>query len=256
MTRARGGGPLSLFTAPASDLLGGLDRCLVRGVRGLLWVAIGLVLGWWVYVPVHELLHAAGCLAAGGAVTRLEIDALYGAELLARIIPFVHVGSEYAGRLSGFDTRGSDWIYLATDLAPFLLTLLPGVWWLRRAGRRGRPLLFGAALPWGLAPFLSLTGDGFEIGTLAAVHLPPASGQRLLIGDDLFRKAGELDFSVPGLALGFAIAVAVGLVWAFAWYRLGGGVAALLGEPGFGPPPPVGAQPERARESKAGTASR
>ena len=48
---------------------------------------------------------------------------------------FVVSGSEYAGRLSGFDTRGSDWIYLATDLGPFVLTIFPGVWWMRRAAR-------------------------------------------------------------------------------------------------------------------------
>lgn len=248
---------LAGVTMPISDLLGGLDRCLVRGARGLLWIALGLVLGWWIYVPVHELLHAAGCLAAGGAVSRLEIDAMYGARLLARIFPFVHVGGEYAGRLSGFDTRGSDWIYLATDLAPYLVTFLPGVWWLRRAGRRGRPLWFGAALPWGLAPFLSLTGDAFEIGTLAAVHLPPARGLRTLIGDDLVRKAAEIDFSLPSLAFGFAIAAAVGIAWAFTWYRLGGAIAALLGEPRLGAMtrPPV-ARSSSATGGKAGGASR
>jgi len=52
-------------------------------------------------------------------VSRLEIDPLYGADALARIFPFVSPGGAYAGRLSGFDTRGSDWIYWLTDLAFF-----------------------------------------------------------------------------------------------------------------------------------------
>jgi hypothetical protein len=41
-------------------------------------------------------------------VWRLEIDPLYGGALLARWLPFVEAGGEYAGRLSGFDTAGSD----------------------------------------------------------------------------------------------------------------------------------------------------
>jgi hypothetical protein len=77
-------------------------------------IASSLLLSWWVYVPIHELAHAWGCLLAGGEVTRLEIDWIYGASLLARVFPYVTVGSEYAGRLSGFDNRGSDLTYLVT----------------------------------------------------------------------------------------------------------------------------------------------
>ena len=122
---------------------------------------------------MHELLHAAACRASGGEVTRLEIDRLYGGALLARVFPFVVPASEYAGRLSGFNTRGSDLIYLATDLGPFLLTLFPGVWALRRAAAARSAALFGAALPFALAPFLSLTGDAYEIGSILATRLPP-----------------------------------------------------------------------------------
>lgn len=230
------GSPLRRFVeTPARDLLAGLDLALGASAgapRRLLLVAIGLLGGWWIYVPLHELAHAFGCMAAGGTVSRLEIDAMYGAALLSRVFPFVHVGSEYAGRLSGFDTGGSDLVYLATDLAPFLLTLFPGVWWLRRAARGGSPLLFGAAVPWAFAPFVSLTGDAFEIGTLAAVNLPPAFGERTLVGDDLVRKAGELDFAGrPDLVGGFAIAVMVGVLWCFAWYALAGWLARRTGQP-------------------------
>ncbi|MDP9122753.1 MAG: hypothetical protein M3O15_15515, partial [Acidobacteriota bacterium] len=119
-----------LLTLPGREVVAGLDRCLATGWRGILWVGLGLAAGWWTYVPLHELLHAAACRAAGGTVTRLEIDPLYGGALLARVLPFVAAGRSgpYAGRLSGFDTHGSDLTYLATDLGPFILALLPGVW--------------------------------------------------------------------------------------------------------------------------------
>jgi len=82
------------------DAFHGLDRCLDRGARGLAFALLGLAVGWWIYVPIHELLHAAACLLAGGEVTRLEIAPQYGGALLARIFPFVVSGGEYAGRLS------------------------------------------------------------------------------------------------------------------------------------------------------------
>ena len=93
------------WLAPARDLLAGLDLALDGRALALLAVFAGLAVGWWVYVPIHELGHVAGCLVTGGAVDRLDIDPLYGAALLERVFPFVHSGSEYAGRLSGFDTR-------------------------------------------------------------------------------------------------------------------------------------------------------
>ena len=162
--------PSALFSRPFLDLVRGEMRCVERP-RYLAWLALGLAAGWWLYVTVHELLHALPCLAVGGEVTRLEIDPLYGGGLLARWIPWVVAGGEYAGRLSGFDTGGSDLVYLATDLGPFVLTLFPGVWALRRAACAGLPLLFGAALPFALAPLLSLTGDAYEIGSIALTRV-------------------------------------------------------------------------------------
>jgi hypothetical protein len=222
-----------LLLAPFTDALNGLDRCLDRGARGLALAALGLLAGWWIYVPTHELLHAAACLAFGGEVTRLEIDRLYGGALIARAIPFVVPASEYAGRLSGFNTRGSDLIYLATDLGPFLLTLFPGVWALRRAAAARNAVLFGAALPFALAPFLSLTGDAYEIGSILTTHLPPwteLATRALLRGDDLGKKFGELQ-SVPGAPWGGALlATMLGVVWAFLTYGLGNAVARALGQ--------------------------
>lgn len=210
------------------DALHGLDRCLDRGVRGLALALIGLAVGWWVYVPLHELLHAVACLAAGGEVTRLEIAPQYGGGLLARIFPFVVSGGEYAGRLSGFDTRGSDLIYLATDLGPFLLTLLPGVWLLRKAGAAGRPVLFGLALPFALAPFLSLTGDAYEIGSILVTQLPPWGN--VLRGDDLIKKTEELSALPDAPWGGFVLAALLGLAWAALTCAAGGAVARAFGQ--------------------------
>jgi hypothetical protein len=231
----------SLFLTPFTDAFHGLDRCLDRGVRALLLAAAGLAAGWWVYVPLHELLHAAACRAAGGGVTRLEIDRLYGGGLLAQVFPFVVPASEYAGRLSGFNTRGSDLIYLATDLGPFLLTLFPGVWALRRAAAARRAALFGAALPFALAPFLSLGGDAYEIGSILATRLPPWTApamRQLLRGDDVAKKLGELaQLADAGVSPwgGALLALLLGAAWAFLTYALGGAVARALGSPPLTP---------------------
>lgn len=227
---------LRFLALPLTDLLRGQGRVLRRR-RDLAWLLGGLLAGWWIYVPLHELLHAFGCLAAGGAVSRLEIDAIYGGALLARAFPWVVAGSEYAGRLSGFDTRGSDAVYLVTDLAPFLLTLL-GVWALRTAARARRPALFGAAAPFALAPLLSLTGDAYEIGSILVTRLPPwASAATLLRGDDVsivFARVGAAAAPPWG---GFALAIATGLLWAWATYGVGAAVARALSEPSLPPSP-------------------
>jgi hypothetical protein len=240
--------PLRSLLVPFTDAFRGLDRCLDRGGRGLLLAALGLLAGWWVYVPIHELLHAAACRIAGGEVTRLEIDRLYGGALLARVVPFVVPASEYAGRLSGFDTRGSDLIYLATDLGPFLLTLFPGVWGLRRAAAAKNAALFGAALPFALAPFLSLGGDAYEIGSILATRLPPWAApavRELLRGDDLVKKAGELA-GLPGAPWGGALLAALlGTAWAFLTYGLGSAVARALGQPPLSSIPAIPAVPPK-----------
>jgi hypothetical protein len=223
-----------LLVLPFRDAIRGLDCCLDSGVRALALAALGLLAGWWLYVPLHELLHAAACRAAGGQVSRLEIEAAYGGALLARVFPFVVPASDYAGRLSGFDSRGSDLIYLATDLGPFVLTLFPGVWALRRAAAARRPLAFGASLPFALAPFLSLTGDAYEIGSILVTRLPPWAApavRGLLRGDDLGRKISVFAGMAGAPWGGAALAVATGVLWAFLTYGLGSAVASRLGQP-------------------------
>lgn len=216
------------LSGPAVDVTSGLDRCLESGLGGLARVAAGLVVGWWVYVPLHELLHAFGCIASGGTVSRLEIGHLYGGALFARLFPFVTAGSEYAGRLSGFDTGGSDAVYLVTDLGPYLLTVFPGVFCLRRAGGRGKGLAFGFWLPFALAPFISLTGDAYEIGSILVTRLAPWAGFEALRGDDVFRVAAGLGKLDGAAGLGLALAFSVGVLWAFATYGLGRWVSAML----------------------------
>jgi len=221
---------LRLLITPFADVLNGLDRCLTRGFRSLLLVFAGTLAGWWIYVPIHELLHAAGCTVTGGRVSRLEIAAMYGGGLLARIFPFVVSGSEYAGRLSGFDTRGSDLIYLITDLAPFVLTF-PGVWLLRRAAAAQKAVLFGAALPFALAPFLSLTGDAYEIGSIVVTRLPPWSRIPALRGDDLFLKIEQMGKLPEAPWMGLILAALLGLLWAFLTWWAADSVARRLGQP-------------------------
>jgi hypothetical protein len=187
-------------------------------------------------------------------VKRLEIATLFGGAALARLLPFVAAGSgDYAGQLSGFDTHGSDLVYLATDLGPYLLTVFPGVWWLRRAARgaagahpgRGA-LAFGAALPVARAPVLSLGGDAYEIGSILVTRLPPWTSpavRRLLRGDDLGLRwdaiAAAARAALPGAAVtpvwswwaGALLAAVLGLAWAMLTYGAGSAVATLAGQP-------------------------
>src|SRR5689334_18269176 len=56
---------------PFRDYAAALDAPAARGLAQWMFVAAAFVAAWFVYVPIHELLHAFGCLAAGGSVTRL-----------------------------------------------------------------------------------------------------------------------------------------------------------------------------------------
>lgn len=163
------------------------------------WVMAGLLLGWWLYVPVHELLHVAGCLLAGGEVSRLELAPLYGADLLAEVFPFVVSGSDYAGQLTGFDTGGSDLVYQSTVLMPYVLTVFPGFWlWQRALASEcpgpGAMLAAGGLLPPVAAPLISLTGDYYESASILVSGLfADAAGRPLEAwrSDDVFRLIGE-----------------------------------------------------------------
>jgi hypothetical protein len=216
-----------------------------HGHRALAIALASLVVTWFVYVPVHELLHVAGCLVTGGSVSVLEIQAVYGGALLARFFDFVVVGSEYAGRLSGFDTHGSDLVYLATDFGPYSLSVLIGVPLIGVCVKRRRPLLFGPAVVLGLAPILNILGDYYEMASVLMTRaagffisdgvLPAYEGLR---SDDLILLIGRYvsspadlglaamgDVWLGGLIIGVSTVGAV--VLAFATYALGGAFARI-----------------------------
>lgn len=225
---------MRFFRQPFDDVLGGLERSLTRGVRGLVAVFAGLLGAWWIYVPIHELLHAAGCVLGGGRIWRLEIDPLYGGALLARWLPFVEAGGEYAGRLAGFDTGDRAAVHLLTTGLPFALTVFPGVWLMRWGARRGSGFFFGVALVLASAPFVSLTGDAYEIGSLLASQLAPwssAVARLALVGDDVVVVARRLVGAGAMQWAGFALGCALGVAWAFATYAAGAAVARRLGQP-------------------------
>ena len=223
--------PRTLFKLPIFDFWRGFERSLDTGTRGLLLVFLGLFLMWWIYVPVHEFLHALACLALGGTVTRLEIAPLYGGAWFAKHFDFVVAESEYAGRLAGFDTGGSDIVYAFTVFGPYFLTLLPGVLLLRAAGRRGNALAFGASLPLALVPFLSLPGDAYEMGSILTTRIPPwTSHAELLRGDDVVLRAQALLEVAQAPWVGFVVSFLMGALWAFLTYGVGGWIASRLGE--------------------------
>lgn len=208
-----------------------------RAWTGLGAVLVGVAVSWWVYVPAHELLHAFGCWVTGGRVERLEISPEYGAALLAKVFPFVTVGSDYAGRLSGFDTYGNDLTYLATVFAPYLLTIFIGVPLLRAVVRAGRPsmracFLFGVAAPVAFAPLVNVIGDYYELGSiavsrLAAVLISDPDPMRWR-SDDLFLTAKMLFVDQTprfGDMLGTLAGFAVGVAGAFLTYFAGRVVA-------------------------------
>lgn len=225
---------IRVLRLPLDDYRAALEVCLGRPrLHAVVLTAAAFVLSWWVYVPVHELCHALGCVVTGGEVTRLEIDPLYGAALLQRVFPFVAVGSEYAGQLTGFDTHGNDLTYLATDFCPFLLTLLVGVPLLRSiATRPMHPVLtcvaFGAALPVAFAPFISIPGDYYEMGSILVSRLVvfwlPSFPLTRWRSDDLFKLADQL-VHTPGASFGDVAGVSasllLGIVLVFATYWVG-----------------------------------
>jgi hypothetical protein len=229
------------FLAPVDDLKAAFSRALPdRPWAGIAAILVGFAVSGWLYVPMHELLHAVGCLATGGTVTRLEIDPQYGAALLQKAFPFVAVGSEYAGQLTGFDTHGNDLVYLATVFAPFLLTILFGVWMLRAVARLERPgtgpcLLLGVATPHAFAPFVNLLGDYYEMGSIVASRVVTLFDPDLSLearrSDDLIKTAAEMLSSGsvrPGDVLVVVLGSLLGAVLAFATYRAGGLVSDLL----------------------------
>jgi hypothetical protein len=238
MSRMPGTTPGSRFSgfliSPLRDYVAALDACLTKGSTAYIGIIVlSCAVSWWLYVPVHELLHAFGCIAAGGKVSRLDISGIYGASLLKHVFPFVSVGSEYSGRLAGFDTGGKDYVYFLTDFSPYLLTIFLGIPLLKSVpSLNASPLVktfrLGVAMPLAYAPFISLTGDYYEMGSLfvsrAASRFFMTCPERWR-SDDLVKLVRELFFSqsptsIPDLAVVTA-SFFLGIALIFATYWMG-----------------------------------
>lgn len=222
-----------IIALPLEDFFSGLDAALrtVSAVNiGVIFVLFALT--WWLYVPIHELAHALGCIIGGGSVSRLEISPLYGGDILEKVFPFVYSGSDYAGQLTGFETNGSDLTYMLTVFLPFLLTIFLGVPLLRSAA--GSPPLaaavkLGIALPIAFAPFISFSGDYYEMGSIVVSRIAGSISSGVnSVGwrsDDVFKLAEELFFSGKPYSvadvLGVAASFVLGVVFIYATYLLG-----------------------------------
>lgn len=240
-----------LFALPVKDVVACLN-CLAahaRPYRAMGVTVAAMVVTWFIYVPIHELLHVLGCLGTGGTVSRLEVAPQYGGHLLAKWFDFVVCGGEYAGRLSGFDWKGSDLIYLATDFGPYILTVVIGIPLLKLCTRRSRPLLLGAAVVVGLAPFYNVIGDYYEMGSVIITRVVTvvSGGETIAFegirSDDIFKLAGDLCLRPSELGLEGAATIVVGaalilmsfllgIVLAFVTYALGSLFARLFSRGG------------------------
>ena len=223
--------PGGLLVSPLFATVDALEA-IVRDERRIHWIVapVSLAVAWYVYVPIHELLHALGCVAAGGTVTTLEIQTQYGGAILAEVFPFVRAGGEYAGQLSDFDTHGSDLVYLVTDALPFALSLVIGVPLLRACGRASRPLLLGPAIVLGLAPFYNLPGDYYEMGSILVTRMLGEQWHPLR-SDDVLRVMDGLGRSPEAVLVVFT-SLAVAIALAYATWEAGNHLARL----GISPP--------------------
>ncbi len=181
--------PLVKQTLAALETL--LDR---GGARSLALVLLSVVVFWHIYVPVHELLHVAGCWISGGEVHELALKPQYGGVLLQRVFPFITAESDYAGQLTGFTTP-NDFAYALVDFLPFTLSLF-GAALIELCRRRRMAWLFGLAVILTFVPLTAIIGDYYEAVSLATTRLAealiPGLPARALVSDDLFRSIGAL----------------------------------------------------------------
>ncbi len=201
-----------LLRALLRPLLAKMDASLPRIFVPLILVVIAV---WMVSVPIHELLHAAGCILSGGVVEELTVQPIYGGAMLSRVFNFVTPGGAYAGQLRGFDTGGSDLCYFVTVSFPFLLTIFLGFPLLASAARSGNPLWHGIGVVHALLPVASIAGDFYEMGSIAATrlfgYLPGSEEASLFRGDDLFLIISRVREAAPSHG---ALVVTLGIILA------------------------------------------
>ncbi|MGH7884478.1 MAG: hypothetical protein ACRENO_02140 [Thermodesulfobacteriota bacterium] len=223
----------TIFLEPINDYGNALAACFSKfSYLNIFFLVLAFVISWWIYVPVHELLHAFGCFITGGEVTELAISKNYGAALLKQYFPFVKVGSDYAGQLTGFNTHGNDLIYLAADFFPFLLTIFIGVPILKSTFK-SKPLKasikLGISLPIAFAPFISIIGDYYEMGSILVSRIFSLFNSAFALdrirSDDVFKIVDELLIkgqNADGLDyFGITFSFILGVLLAFLTYLLG-----------------------------------
>ena len=148
----------------------------------------------WIYVPIHELMHALATFLVGGEVRELAIDATYGGVFFAKIFPFVVSESEYAGQLTDFTTPNK-FAYFIVDMFPYLLSL-PGVLLIRLAAKYKRLWLFSLGFLLMLVPITQIFGDFYEAASLGAGELMamvnPSLNPQSILSDDMFKLVKSL----------------------------------------------------------------
>jgi hypothetical protein len=226
--------PIRCLSLPLRDFYSAIEVCLAGGgtVR-VLAILLSSVISWWIYVPVHELLHAIGCVMAGGSVQKLEISGIYGAAVLKKVFPFVSVGSNYSGRLAGFSTGGSDVTFFITDFLPYLLTILVGIPLLKsipsqKTSALIKSICLGVAAPIAYAPFMSVFGDYYEMGSILVSRLASAGASGMPLerwrSDDLFRLIHRLWTSGTAHGLDAVVVISsllVGVILIYVTYWTG-----------------------------------
>ncbi len=239
-----------LILAPLTDIMAALEAQVgviakTSPAKRLALILFTLALTWFIYVPIHELLHVYGCVLPGGTVTRLELAPQYGGTILRKFFPFIVSGSDYAGQLTGF-TRKPDGIYLSTCFMPFVLTIILGVPVLRLAAKRTGAIWIAMGVVVGLAPFYNLPGDYFEMGSILVTRVltffagrGPDPLYESLRSDDVFKLIGtliarpqDLHLSGAGAIAGAALivlaSICVAILLAFLTYAMGSLVASAF----------------------------
>lgn len=223
-----------LFCEPWTITMNTLEALLSRkGRAGLAAAFAAMVLFWFLYVPAHELLHAAGCVLSGGEVRELALQPWYGAGLLKKIFPFITPGSEYAGRLTEFSVPGR-FSYLLVDLLPYVPSLF-GLALVRLAGRRNRPFLYGPAVLLAFMPVIAIPGDYYEAASLftspLVETLAPGTPAGRLVSDDavkLFFELRETGRLTPVTLTVFAVGLSLSALLAAVTLAVEAGMARLL----------------------------
>jgi hypothetical protein len=98
-----------------------------------------------------------------------------------------------------------------------------------RGATLGQTIQFGAALPVAFAPFISLIGDYYEMGSILVSRVAVNLNQSLPLerwrSDDIFRLAHDLSSSAGGMTIGDVMgtgaSLMLGTLLAFGTYLLG-----------------------------------